>query len=95
MVNAVGFVISKEDLASRPGTRLDHSRAFFVAVFYQSIKGTEKASDIGIRRGTESAPLSGLSKGAIYFVVGYYNKSKECLKFVTILPDPLPQFTLR
>ena len=28
MVNDVGFVISKEDLASGPGTRLDHSRAF-------------------------------------------------------------------
>ena len=28
MVNSVGFVISKEDLTSRPGTRLDHSRAF-------------------------------------------------------------------
>ena len=30
----VGFVISKEYLASGPGTRLDHSRAFFVAEFY-------------------------------------------------------------
>ena len=89
------MISEEEDIALEPGTRLDHSRAFFVAVFYQSIKGTEKASDIGIRRGTESAPLAGLSKGAIYFVVGYYNKSKECLKFVTILPDPLPQFTLR
>ena len=27
-VNDVGFVISEEDLASGPGTSLDHSRAF-------------------------------------------------------------------
>ena len=57
-------------------------------------KGTEIASDIDIRKGTESAPLTSLSKGAIYFVfIGYYNKSKECLKVVKILLDPLPQFT--
>ena len=28
MVNDVGFMISKEDLAVGAGTRLDHSRAF-------------------------------------------------------------------
>ena len=28
----------------------------------------------------ESAPLKNLSKGIIYFLIGYYNKSKECLK---------------
>ena len=28
MVDDAGFVISEEDLASGPGTRLDHSRAF-------------------------------------------------------------------
>jgi len=28
MVNDVGFKISEEDLASGPGIRLDHSRAF-------------------------------------------------------------------
>ena len=36
----------------------------------------------------ESAPLKNLSKGVIYFLIGYYNKSKECLKVVKILPDP-------
>ena len=41
----------------------------------------------------ESAPLKNLSKGVIYFLIGYYNKSKECLKVVKILPDPFPQFT--
>ena len=29
---------------------------------------TERASDIGIRRGTESVPLAILSKGVIYFL---------------------------
>ena len=38
---------------------------------------TEKASDVD-------------SKGVIYFLIGYYNKSKECLKVVKILLDPLP-----
>ena len=34
MVNNVGFVISKdEDLASGPGTRFDHSRAFVLQSF--------------------------------------------------------------
>ena len=26
------------------------------------------------------------------FLIGYYNKSKECLKVLKILLDPLPQF---
>ena len=53
-------------------------------------KGPEKASDIDIRRGTKSAPLTSVSKGVIYFLISYYNKSKECLKVVKILLDPLP-----
>ena len=36
--------------------------------------------------------FTSVSKGVIYFLINYYNKSKECLKFVKILPDPLPQF---
>ena len=42
MVNEVGFVISEEDLASGPGTRLDHSRAFVWQSFIKVRKGTEK-----------------------------------------------------
>ena len=38
----------------------------------------------------ESAPLATLSKGVIYFLISYYSKSKECLKVVKILLDPLP-----
>ena len=39
----------------------------------------------------ESAPLNRVSKGVTYFLINYYNKSKECLKFVKILSDRLPQ----
>ena len=63
MVNDVGFVIAeKGDLASGPGTRLDHLCS---RVLLQYKKGTEKASDIHIRRGMNSAPLSSLSEGAM------------------------------
>ena len=70
MVNliAFGFVISKEeDLASEPVIRLDHSRAFVQQSFIQVRKWTEKASDIDIRRGVESAPLASVSTVIIYF----------------------------
>ena len=53
----------------------------------------EEASDIGIRRGWRVLPIPSLSKGIIYFLTGYYNKSKECLKVVKVLLDPLPQYT--
>ena len=52
-----------------------------------------KASDIDIRRGQKEYPLASVSNGVLYSPISYYNESKECLKFVKILPDPLPQFT--
>ena len=65
-MNDVGFMIAEEeDLASEPGTRLDHSRAFVSQGFIKVWKGTEKASDRDIRRGMESTPLPGISKGVI------------------------------
>ena len=69
MVNGVRFLISKEDSASGPGTRLDHSRAFVLQNFIKVRKGAEKAYDIDIRRGTENASLTSVSKGVIYFNV--------------------------
>ena len=52
MVNNVSLVISEEEnLASGPGTRLDHSIAFVQQSFIKVRQGTEKASDIDIRRG--------------------------------------------
>ena len=57
------------------------------------MKETEKASDIDIKRGQKEYPLASVSNGVIYLLIRYYNESKECLKFVKISPDPLPQFT--
>ena len=42
------------------------------------------------QKGMESAPLASVSKGVIYFLISYYNKSKECLEVVKISLDPLP-----
>ena len=73
------MIFKEEDLASGPGTRLDGSlKSFCAAEFIKVTKGTERASDTDIRRGTESASTPSLSKGVIYFLIGYYNKSKEC-----------------
>ena len=58
--------------------------------FIKVRKGAKKASDIDIRRGMESAPFASVSKEVIYFLISYYNKSKECLEVVKILLDPLP-----
>ena len=52
----------------------------------------EKTSNIDIRRRQKEYPLASVSNGVIYLLISYYNESKECLKFVEILPDPLPQF---
>ena len=42
MVNDVGFMISKDDLASGTGTRLDHSRAFGQQNFIKVKRGQRK-----------------------------------------------------
>ena len=65
MVNGVGFMVSEEeDLASGPGTSLDHSRAFVLQSFIKVWKGTEEATDIDIRRGMENAPLTIVEEGS-------------------------------
>ena len=92
-MNDVGFVISeKEILASGPGTRLDHSGLLCGRSFI-TVKRDGKTSDIDIKRGWRVPHSLVFSKGITYFLISYYNKSKECLKVVKILPDPLPQFT--
>ena len=88
MVNEVWFVISEEDLASGPETKLDHSEVLCGRSFI-TVKGTEKDSDIDIR----SAPLLVLARELYIFLISYYNKSKESLEVVKIIPDPFPQFT--
>jgi len=64
-VNNVRFVIS--DLASGPGTRLDHSRAFVWQSFIKVRKGTEKTSDITSEGGQRGLP-SLVLQGVIYFL---------------------------
>ena len=55
-----------------------------------SIKGIEKASDIGIRRGQKEYRLASVSNGVIYSPISYYNESKECLEVVKTSLDLLP-----
>ena len=50
----------------------------------------EKDSDIDIRRGQKECPLASVSNGVMYFLICYYNESKECLAVVKPLLDPLP-----
>ena len=50
----------------------------------------EKTSDIDIRRGQKECPLTSVNNGVIFFLISYYNESKECLEVVKILLDPLP-----
>ena len=43
-----------------------------------------------IRRGQKEYPLGSVNNGVIYFLISYYNESKECLEVVKILLDPIP-----
>ena len=44
--------------------------------------------------GRQRVPFSLVLARELYtFKIGYYNKPKEYLKFVKILPDPVSQFT--
>ena len=66
MVKEVGFVISEEDLALGPGTRLDHSRALVKQSFIKVKKGQRKLLT-QTSEGGQGALLTGLSEGAVYF----------------------------
>ena len=55
MNNNAGFMISEKDLASRSGTRLDHSK-LLCGRSVITVRRTEKSSDIDIRRKKEGAP---------------------------------------
>ena len=45
------------------------------------------------QKGTENAHSLVLARELYTFSISYYRKSKECLKVVKILLDPLPRFT--
>ena len=86
-------MISEEGLTLEPGTRLNRSRAFYGRVLLKYKNGQRKRLT-QTSEGRRKVPHSLVfSKQIIYFLISYYSKSKECLKFVKILPDPLPQFT--
>ena len=80
-MNDVGFMISKEeDLALGPETRLDHSGLFFGRSFITVKRDRE--------RGQRVPPSLVLARELYTFLIGYYNKSKECLNVVKVSPDP-------
>ena len=74
------------------GTRLDYSELLCGKSFI-TVKGTEKTSDVDIRRGRGVPYVLVLARELYTVLINYYSKSKECLKVVKILPDSLPQFT--
>ena len=88
MVNSAGFVTS-EDLASGPGTRLDHLRAFVWQSFIKVRKGPEKASD-RYQRGTESARLASVSKRVIYILNGLLQLIKRMSQGCKHFTRPTP-----
>ena len=67
MVISVGFVISKEDLASGQRSGLTTQGSGVAEVLLQW-EGMEKASDIDIKRGWRVACSLVFSKGALYFL---------------------------
>ena len=88
MVNDVGFMISEEkDLALGPETKLDHSGLFCGRSLF-TVKRDRESFWLRHQEGVKSAPV--LAKELYTFLIGYYSKSKECLKIGKILPDPLP-----
>ena len=60
------MVSEEEDLALGPGSSLIIQELLCSRVLLKR-KRTEKASDIDISGGRESAPLTSISKGVIYF----------------------------
>ena len=68
-------------------------KSLCVAEFYQSERGYRKLL-AETSEGGQRLPHSLVLPRELYtFLIGYYSKSKECLKAVKILLDPLPEFT--
>ena len=77
-----------------PETRLDRSELLCNKVLLK-YKRDRKSFWHRHRKGDGECPLASISNGIIYLLISYYSKSKECLEFVKILPDPLPQLHFR
>ena len=67
MVNDVGFVISKKDLALGPGTSLDHSRAIVQQSFTKVKKGQRNFLTQTSEGGWQVPLLISLSKALYTF----------------------------
>ena len=87
-----GFLASGEEFNPGPETRLDRSELLCNRVLLKYKRDRENFRHRH-QRGAERVPLTSVNNGVIYLLISYYNESKECLKCVKILPDPLPQFT--
>ena len=62
--------LRRREFSLRTRAKASGTQSFMWQKFYYSGKGTEKASDIDIRRGMESAPLTSLIKALYTFSVG-------------------------
>ena len=88
-----GFLASEgEEFNLGPETRLDCSELLCNKVLLKYKRDRESFWHRHWK-GDGECPLVSVSNGVIYLLISYYNESKECLKFVKILPDPLLQFT--
>ena len=84
----VGFMISEEDLASGPGTRLDHAELLYGRSFISEKTQRKLLHRQQKRKGED--PVTSFSKGAIFFINWLLTINEKRLKVVKVLPDPLP-----
>ena len=68
-------------------------RAFVWQRFYCSEKGQKKLLTQTSEGEQRVPPSLVLARGLYAVSIGYYSKSKEFLKVVKVLADPLPQYT--
>ena len=86
----LGFLASGgEEFNLGPEMRLDRSELWDNKVLLKYKRDRESFWHRH-QKGDRECPLSRVSNGVIYFLVSYYNESKECLEVLKILLDPLP-----
>ena len=93
MVNDAGYVISEEDLASGPRPGLITQELLCSRVLLKWKRDRESFWHRHQKGGGECPHPLVLAVELYTFSIAYYSKSKESLKVVKVLPDPLPQYT--
>ena len=88
------------DPQRRPGNRdqgpdLITQELLHTRVLSKYEKGQRKLLTWTSKEGQRMPTIPSLSKGIIHVLIGYYKKSKECLKVVKILLDPLQSTAFR